>query len=77
MSFINYISSHKEVSDVLITGGDPMIMNVKGLSQYILPFLEKGMEHVRNIRIGSKSLTYWHIGLPKIKMRRKFSLSLN
>ena len=58
-NFLDYISSHKEVSDVLITGGDPMIMQAKGLSQYILPFLEKGMEHVKNIRIGSKSLTYW------------------
>ncbi len=59
MQFLDYISSHKEVSDVLITGGDPMIMQAKGLSQYILPFLEKGMEHIKNIRIGSKSLTYW------------------
>lgn len=57
--FLDYISSHKEVSDVLITGGDPMIMQAKSLSQYILPFLEKGMEHIKNIRIGSKSLTYW------------------
>ena len=58
-TFFDYISSHKEITDVLITGGDPMIMKANVLSQYILPFLEKGMEHIRNIRIGSKSLSYW------------------
>ena len=42
-----------------MTGGDPMIMNAKTLASYIEPLLAPQFEHIRNIRIGSKSLTYW------------------
>ena len=58
-TFLSYLESHPHISDVLITGGDPMIMNAKTLASYIDPLLEPKMEHIRNIRIGSKSLTYW------------------
>jgi len=57
--FISYIKEHKEITDILITGGDPMIMNAKTLSAYIDPFLEPEFEHIKNIRIGTKALTYW------------------
>ena len=36
-----------------------MIMNSKTLALYIDPLLGEGMEHIQNIRIGSKSLSYW------------------
>ena len=58
-TFVKYLREHKEITDVLITGGDPMIMNSKALALYIEPLLEEGMEHIQNIRIGSKSLSYW------------------
>ena len=54
-----YIKEKKGVTDVLFTGGDPMVMNVSFLESYILPLLEPEFEHIHSIRIGSKSLAYW------------------
>ncbi len=54
-----YLQAHPEVSDVLITGGDPMFMGAEALARCIEPLLEPELEHVRNIRIGTKSLAYW------------------
>lgn len=54
---IKYIEKHPKITDVLITGGDPMTMNSERLRAYIEPFL--GVEQIQNIRIGSKSLAYW------------------
>nr|WP_246039742.1 lysine 2,3-aminomutase [Glycomyces buryatensis] len=52
-----YVRHHPEVSSVLLTGGDPMIMGEPVLRRYIEPLLE--MDHVESIRIGSKALAYW------------------
>jgi L-lysine 2,3-aminomutase len=54
-----YLRGHQEVTSVLITGGDPMIMGAGVLRRYIEPLLGPGLEHVESIRIGSKSLAYW------------------
>ncbi|UCD36809.1 MAG: lysine 2,3-aminomutase, partial [Fidelibacterota bacterium] len=54
-----YLLAHEEVSDLLITGGDPMIMKTRLLSDYLRPLLRRGFEHIRTIRLGTKSLTYW------------------
>ncbi len=56
---IEYLKAHKEVTDVLFTGGDPLIMRSKFLSTYIDKLLEANLPHVQNIRIGSKALAYW------------------
>ena len=49
-----------EVTDVLFTGGDPMVMKAKVLERYIRPILEDPeLEHIRTIRIGTKSVAYW------------------
>ena len=55
----DYLRRHGEVTSVLITGGDPMIMGAGVLRRYIEPLLGPGLEHVESIRIGSKSLAYW------------------
>lgn len=55
----DYLVAHPEVSDVIFTGGDPMIMSPKRFSVYVEALLSKGLEHVQNIRIGTKSLSYW------------------
>jgi L-lysine 2,3-aminomutase len=47
------------VTDVLMTGGDPLIMNVEQLTRYIEPLLSSSLETVRIIRIGTKALSYW------------------
>ena len=57
---VNYLRAHKEVTSVLITGGDPMIMRTALLRQYIEPLLkEPGLEHVTSIRFGTKAPAYW------------------
>jgi len=58
-SFQEYLIAEKDVTDVLITGGDPMIMSAKNLAAYIEPLLEPEFEHIQNIRIGTKSVAYW------------------
>ena len=57
--FQQYIGSHKKLTDILITGGDPMIMSLNHLKEYIEPFLQPEFEHIRTIRIGTKSAAYW------------------
>jgi KamA family protein len=57
--FQRYIKNHKELTDILITGGDPMIMNLNNLKEYIEPFLQPEFDHIRTIRIGTKSVAYW------------------
>jgi KamA family protein len=56
---VDYIKEHKEVTDVLLTGGDPLIMKTKYLENYIRPLIEANIENLRNIRIGTKALGYW------------------
>jgi KamA family protein len=55
----SYLAAHPEVTSVLITGGDPMIMSAGVLRQYIEPLLDPRLEHIESIRIGTKSLAYW------------------
>jgi len=56
---VAYLRSHREVTSVLITGGDPMIMGAGVLRHYIEPLLDPALEHIESIRIGTKSLAYW------------------
>ncbi|ACF13709.1 lysine 2,3-aminomutase related protein [Chloroherpeton thalassium ATCC 35110] len=56
---IAYLKHHTEISDVLITGGDPLTMSAKSLSKYVLALLSEDLPHIRTIRIGTKTLTYW------------------
>ncbi len=56
---IAYLREHTEVSNVLITGGDPMIMGAEVLRRYVEPLLDPALGHIQAIRIGSKSLAYW------------------
>ena len=56
---VEYLKQHKEVTSVLITGGDPMIMRTPLLRQYVEPLLGPGLEHVTSIRFGTKAPAYW------------------
>ena len=55
----DYLHEHPEVTGVLITGGDPMVMKTKNLRAYLEPLLQPEFDHIRTIRIGSKALTFW------------------
>ncbi|MFE3451120.1 KamA family radical SAM protein [Nonomuraea sp. NPDC059194] len=54
---VAYLGEHPEVTSVLLTGGDPMIMGESVLRRYVEPLLE--VEQLESIRIGTKSLAYW------------------
>jgi KamA family protein len=56
-TLVNYIECHPDVTDVLLTGGDPMIMKTSILRRYIEPLLK--IEHLHTIRIGTKATSYW------------------
>ena len=56
---VEYLRQHPEVTSVLITGGDPMIMGAPVLRRYIEPLLDPALAHIESVRIGSKALAYW------------------
>src|SRR5215472_17578647 len=56
---LEYIKAHPDVTDLLITGGDPLVMSAEVLRGYVQPLVSSRIEHLRNIRIGTKALGYW------------------
>lgn len=54
-----YLREHKEVTDLLVTGGDPMVMRTSKLRGYLEALKGEEFDHIRTIRIGTKSLTFW------------------
>ena len=56
---LEYISHHPEITDILFTGGDPMVMHGKAFEAYIDKIIKADIPHLDTIRIGSKSLAYW------------------
>ena len=54
-----YLRRHPEVTDLLITGGDPLVMSARRLEKIVMPLLKEEFSQLRNIRIGSKALSYW------------------
>ncbi|MFA5269860.1 MAG: KamA family radical SAM protein [Methanoregula sp.] len=53
---IDYIREHTEITDVLLTGGDPLTLETRQLASILHQLREIG--HVNIIRIGSKMLAY-------------------
>ena len=56
---VAYVKQHDEITDILFTGGDPMIMKARNLAGDIEPLLEADLPNLINIRIGTKALAYW------------------
>jgi KamA family protein len=54
---VAYLEAQPQITDVLITGGDPMIMKTSVLRRYIEPLLD--LDQVLTIRIGTKAVAYW------------------
>ncbi len=52
-----YLRRHPEVTSVLFTGGDPMVMRTTVLRRYVEPVLD--IPTVTSIRLGTKSLAWW------------------
>ncbi len=56
---IEYFDKNPSITDVIFTGGDPMVMSTQKLASYIDPLLEKRPGNLQNIRLGTKALSYW------------------
>jgi KamA family protein len=54
----DYLASRGSVTDVIFTGGDPLVMRTELLERYIQPILDR-CPNIQNIRIGTKALAYW------------------
>jgi len=54
-----YLASDANITDLLITGGDSMVMKTRHLVGYLEPLLEPRLAHVQTVRLGTKSLTFW------------------
>ena len=69
----DYLKRHKEVSDVIITGGDAGHITYERLSQYVNPIIEDpGLLHIKTIRFGSRLLTYQ----PELIFKEKYNAIL-
>ena len=53
---LKYICKHKELNNILLTGGDPLVMSTGRLEKIISSIRE--IEHVNIIRIGSKMMAF-------------------
>ncbi len=54
-----YLRQHPCVTDLLVTGGDPLVIKTRHLEAYLEPLLHRDFDHVQTIRIGTKALTFW------------------
>ncbi len=56
---IEYLRVHPNITDVLFTGGDPLIMKTKIIKSYVDALIEAKLPNLKTIRFGSKALAYW------------------
>ncbi|MEN8118148.1 MAG: hypothetical protein ABFS16_14280 [Bacteroidota bacterium] len=66
----NYLKQHKEISDILITGGDGGYISYERLAEYVLPLIEDTeLMHIKTVRIGSRAITFH----PELLLGNKFT----
>ncbi len=58
-NLVRYLDKHPDVTDLLVTGGDPMIMTTRLLRRYLETIITNRPGGLKNIRIGTKALSYW------------------
>ncbi len=56
-SALHYIKLHREVTNVILSGGDALMLSTKTLGEWIRRLRE--IAHVQIIRLGSKVPAYW------------------
>ncbi len=54
-----YLRRHREVTDLLVTGGDPMVMKSAHVAEILEPLAAPEFDHVQSLRIGTKALSFW------------------
>ncbi len=68
-----YLRKNKDVTDILITGGDAGYMPTSRLKEYLEPLMDDPeLMHIRNIRIASRALTYE----PEVVLNSKYDGTL-
>jgi len=58
-SLVAYLEQHPEVTDVLFTGGDPLVMKTRILRRYVEPLLQADLPGLTSLRFGTKALSFW------------------
>lgn len=59
-NLLDYLILNQSVTDLLMTGGDPMMMSFGAFERYLTPLLDQiGKTNIQTIRIGTKSLSFW------------------
>jgi len=58
-TMVRYLKANPKITDVLFTGGDPAIMKTRFFEEYFNALLDADIPNLKNIRIGTKALTYW------------------
>ena len=56
---VKYLQQHREVTDVLFTGGDPLTMSATHISRYVDALMDNDLYNIQTIRFGTKALTFW------------------
>jgi len=68
-----YMRQHKEITDMLITGGDGGFMPAERLLQYVEPlFTDPELMHIRTVRLATRSLTFQ----PEMILTKKYEKML-
>ena len=71
---LQYLRLHKEVTDVLITGGDAGYITYERLEEYALPLIEDDkLMHIRTLRLGTRVLSFH----PELILSNKFKKYLD
>jgi L-lysine 2,3-aminomutase len=64
-----YLRKHKEISDILITGGDGGFITYDRLAEYVVPLMEDpDLSHIKTVRFGSRAITFH----PELLLTDKF-----
>ncbi|MDH7516393.1 MAG: lysine 2,3-aminomutase [Bacteroidota bacterium] len=56
---VSYLKAHPGVTNVLFTGGDPLVMRAERLAALVEPILDPSLDRIHTIRFGTKSPAYW------------------
>jgi L-lysine 2,3-aminomutase len=64
-----YLKKHREISDILITGGDGGFITYERLAEYVVPLMEDpDLAHIKTVRFGSRAITFH----PELLLTEKF-----
>ena len=54
-----YLKHHKEICDILLTGGDAGYLSFERLAEYVEPIInDPELSHIKTVRIGTRVLTF-------------------